>query len=417
MVKGYGSSVEKIGHNVVRNLLFQGLNQYSLDGKKVLVIIPDQTRSAPIPLFFKLLCEILGKETRQLDFLIALGTHPVLPDSEIELLVGMSAKERSELFPNVNIINHRWDITDELFTIGVIPGHEIETLTGGLLTKGVPVRLNRRVIEYDHIIICGPVFPHEVAGFSGGNKYLVPGIAGPEIINLTHWLGALETNMQIIGVKNTAVRRVIDRSASMVHAPILCVAFCMKDGDLYGVFIGPTEDAWNDAADLSSKINVIKVPHSYQRILSLPASRYHDLWTASKAMYKAEPIVADGGEIILYAPHLKVISFTHQETILKLGYHVRDFFVKQWDLYKGYPGAVLAHCTHLCGAGTYENGKENPRIRVILSTGIPREICELINLGYYDPNEIDPEDWIKRDDEDLFIIQNAGESLFLVNNR
>jgi nickel-dependent lactate racemase len=323
MIKGYGSSGEKIDHNVVRNLLFQGLNQYSLDGKKVLVIIPDHTRSAPIPLFFKLLCEILAIETRQLDFLIALGTHPVLSDSEIELLIGMGARKRSELFPDVNIINHRWDIPDELDTVGVIPGHEIETLTGGLLTIGVPVRLNRRVIEYDQIIICGPVFPHEVAGFSGGNKYLVPGIAGPEIINLTHWLGALETNMQIIGVKNTAVRRVIDRSASMVQVPILCVAFCMKDSDLHGVFIGPTEDAWNEAADLSSKINVIKVQHAYQRILSLPAPRYQDMWTASKAMYKAEPIVADGGEIIIYAPHIKVISFSHQETILKLGYHVR----------------------------------------------------------------------------------------------
>ena len=57
------------------------------------------------------------------------------------------------------------------------------------------------------------MFPHEVVGFSGGNKYLFPGIAGPEIINFTHWLGALITNYDVIGAGYTPVRAVIDRAA------------------------------------------------------------------------------------------------------------------------------------------------------------------------------------------------------------
>ncbi|MCW8969442.1 MAG: lactate racemase domain-containing protein, partial [Flavobacteriales bacterium] len=79
------------------------------------------------------------------------------------------------------------------------------------LHQEVPVALNRLVLDYDHVLICGPVFPHEVVGFSGGTKYLFPGIAGAEIINFTHWLGALITNHEVIGVRDTPVRAVIDR--------------------------------------------------------------------------------------------------------------------------------------------------------------------------------------------------------------
>ena len=198
--------------------------------------------------------------------------------------------------------------------------------------------------------------------------------------------------------------------------PVLCITFCMKGNNLHGIFIGSPEEAWSEAADLSSRINIIRVPHSYERVLSLPSSRYNDLWTAAKAMYKTEPIISEGGEIIIYAPQIEVISFTHQETIQQLGYHVRDYFLKQWDLYKEYSGAVLAHCTHLRGIGTYEYGVERPRINVTLSTGISRETCIEVNLGYRDPNEIDPQYWQGSEDENLLVVQNAGEYLYKVDD-
>jgi len=56
------------------------------------------------------------------------------------------------------------------------------------------------------------VFPHEVVGFSGGNKYLFPGVGGPQILNFFHWLGAVVTNPMIIGNKWTPVRKVVDRA-------------------------------------------------------------------------------------------------------------------------------------------------------------------------------------------------------------
>jgi len=136
--------------------------------------------------------------------------------SSIEHLVGVSASTRAERYPNVRIFNHDWHNPQALQTIGTISRSQARELTGGLLTDDVPVTLNRLIFDYDLLLICGPVFPHEVAGFSGGAKYLFPGIAGPDIINFTHWLGALVTSMHTIGIKDTPVRRVITQAAAFV---------------------------------------------------------------------------------------------------------------------------------------------------------------------------------------------------------
>lgn len=115
-------------------------------------------------------------------------------------------------------------------------------------------------------------------------------------------------------------------------------------------------------------------------------------------MYKLEPVVADGGELIIYAPHIHEISITHGALIRRIGYHCRDYFLKQWDRYKDVPWGVLAHSTHVRGIGTYEGGVERCRVQVTLATRISREICEEINLGYRDPATIDPKDFANRED-------------------
>jgi len=196
----------------VEQTLARGFANTALDGKRTLVIIPDGTRTAPIPLLFALLGETLGARVAALDYLIALGTHPPMAEEAIDALVGVSAAERERRYPGVQVFNHEWDHPDQLARIGVIAADEAVTLSDGLLKNEIPVTLNRKLLEYEHIIICGPVFPHEVAGFSGGAKYLFPGVAGPDIINFTHWLGALVTSMATIGVKDTPVRRVIHRA-------------------------------------------------------------------------------------------------------------------------------------------------------------------------------------------------------------
>lgn len=411
-----GSLTTTITELDARQLIAQAFDAIALDGKRVLVIIPDGTRTAPIPMMFKLLYEQIGKRVAQLDYLIALGTHQPMSDEAISRLVGVSAFDRAQKYPSVRVFNHAWDKPAALTTIGTISQSELDQLTGGLLAQDVPVRMNKLVFDYDHIVICGPVFPHEVVGFSGGAKYLFPGIAGAEIIDFTHWLAALVTNRKTIGVKETAVRRVIHRAAEFVTKPITCISMVMQGQAFHGLYIGSYKEAWSAAADLSAQLNIVWVDKPFQRVLSMPAPMYDELWTAGKAMYKTEPAIADGGEVIIYAPNLKEVSLTHGTLIEQVGYHVLEYFTKQPERFKEIPGSIKAHSTHVKGTGTYDpkTGIEIPRIKVTLATSIPEAVCKRINQGFADYRTIQPQEWEGRESEGILVVHHAGEMLYRV---
>ncbi len=412
MVIGKGSETELLSENEVRDLVSQALSAIETKGKRVLVIIPDGTRTAPLGQFFRLFHTFMGGQAASLDYLVALGTHQPLSEERLNRLVGITAQERRGQYAGVNIFNHRWDQPGVLQTIGAITAEETQRLSGGLMAEELPVSLNRMVFDYDQLVICGPTFPHEVVGFSGGNKYLFPGIAGPKTINPFHWLGALITSMKIIGVKDTPVRQVIDRAAAFVNIPVLCFSMVVRGEGLAGLFIGPPQEAYSKAADLSARLHIVYVERPFKRVLSMAQPMYEDLWTAAKAMYKLEPAIQDGGEVIIYAPHITEVSYTHGHLIDQIGYHVRDYFMAQMARFAGIPGGVMAHSTHLKGAGTNEKGLEKPRIRVTLATGIPQERCRRINLGYLDPKSIDVSQWEGREAEGMLVVRKAGETLY-----
>jgi nickel-dependent lactate racemase len=399
-----------------RAVIEEALQATPLDGKRVLIIIPDGTRSGPVPMMFRLLHERLGDRAAALDYLIALGTHQPMSEDAINQLVGISAADRSGRYSNVRLFNHRWDLPETFVGVGTISRPEIEDITGGLMHDEVEVRLNRLVFDYDQIVICGPTFPHEVAGFSGGNKYFFPGIGGPEVINFSHWLGAVITSYEVIGTRDTPVRRVIDRAASFIKRPKLCLSMVVKGEDLAGLYSGTPEEAFAAAADLSSRIHILWVDKPFRRVLSVMPKMYDDIWTAAKGMYKLEPAVADGGEVIIYAPHIDEISYTHGRLIDEVGYHTRDYFLKQWDRFKHYPGGVLAHGTHLKGIGAFdsETGVERPRISVTLATRVPEERCRRVNLGYLDPDSIRLDEWRNRESEGILLVPKAGEMLYRI---
>ena len=396
----------------IETVVARGLESLPLDGKRVLVIIPDQTRTMPLPLFFRLLTRHFLPRVRAVDFVVALGTHPPLSEESLLHLVGLTSEEKATTYANVRLLNHAWQDPEALIPLGTLPSDEIAELSNGLLKMEVPVRLNRLVLDYDHLLICGPVFPHEVVGFSGGNKYFFPGIAGADIIDFTHWLGALITSYEIIGTKDTPVRRVIDRAASLIPRPRHAFCSVVTHGGVEGVFFGAPEDAWSAAADLSAQVHVRYVERPYRQVLSVLPEMYDEIWVGAKGMYKMEPVIADGGEVIVYAPHIKEISVVHGAAIREIGYHVRDDFVKHWARFKRYPWGVLAHSTHLRGIGTYENGLECPRIQVTLATGIPEDVCRAVNLGYRDPANIDPAAWTGREAEGVLVVPRAGEYLY-----
>jgi len=417
MVTGRGTDKGYLSRYELRQIVQEGLKSLAVDGMRVLVIIPDTTRTMPMPLMFDLLNEALLCRVKSLDYLVALGTHPPLSDMQLSGLVGKQVV--NGMVGDIKVLNHDWGRTETFVEVGTIAANEISQITGRLLSQDVPVRLNKLIYDYDQLIICGPVFPHEVVGFSGGNKYLFPGIAGAEIINFTHWLGAMVTSLQVIGRINTPVRVVINRAAEFVTIPTACISLVVDHHGVAGLYFGKAIEAWLSAALLSEKRHIIYKSKPFKRILSVMPKMYEDLWTAAKGMYKLEPVAADGGEVIIYAPHIHEVSFTHGYLLDEIGYHCRDYFLGQWDRYKGYPGAVLAHSTHLSGSGSYDprTGNETRRIRVTLASGISSERCRKINLGYLNPASINLDEWKDREEQGILMVPNAGEVLYRLTDR
>ncbi len=407
---GSGFTDRYLTADETRAIVAAGLASLSLAGKRVLVIIPDGTRTMPMPQFFALFRELLDGSVTALDFLVALGTHAPMDEAALSRLVGAPVVDG--LVGTSRVFNHAWSDPATFASIGEIPAAEIAQLSGGRLAQPVPVALNRCIFDYDQIIICGPVFPHEVVGFSGGNKYLFPGIAGADVINFTHWLGALITNYEIIGAGYTPVRAVIDRAAAMVSVPTACFALVVTPAGLAGLYFGNARAAWEQAAALSAQRHIIWLDAPVRQVLSVMPEMYADIWTAGKGMYKIEPVVADGGEVIIYAPHINSVSFTHGPLIEEIGYHCRDYFLAQPERFAAYPGGVLAHSTHVKGQGRYDpaTGVETPRVTVTLATGISPELCRKLNLGYRDPASIDVAAWSKRDG--VMVVPRAGEMLY-----
>ena len=409
---GFGSIDGVIGEDRIREAVERALDEWDVTGKKVLALIPDATRTCPVDVFFRVLSELAGARAERMDYLIALGTHPPMTEEAIDGLLGMPRSERESRFPKTAVHNHLWQDPASLVSVGKIPASDIAAITEGRFEMEVDVTVNRMVFDYDVLVVVGPVFPHEVVGFSGGNKYFFPGIAGAEIINFFHWFGALITNPRIIGNAYTPVRAIVDRAASMLDRERRCMALVVAGGELRGLYCGTPEEAWAEAAELSDALHIVYLDRAYDSVLSCAPAMYDDIWTAGKCMYKLEPVVADGGELIIYAPHVTEISYTHGEVLDEIGYHTRDFFVENWDRYKGYPWGVVAHSTHVRGIGEMVDGVEHCRVQVTLATGIPEARCRKVNLGYRDPASIDPADWRDREDEGKLYVPHAGETLY-----
>ena len=409
---GTGSPDRLLTPGEIEALCARFVDQYDLTGTKVLGIIPDHTRSAPIDVMFRTLYGLLDGRAKQFDLLIALGTHPPMPEDAIDRRLGLAPGERSRSYGKTRVFNHHWNDPAQLRSIGTLPASRVEELSRGMLQESVNITINKLVFDYDVLLIIGPTFPHEVVGFSGGNKYLFPGISGAEIIDMFHWLGALITNPVIIGKKWTPVRAVVDAAAALMQVRRLCLSMVVQGAGLLGLYGGTPEEAWSAAADLSDRVHILYKERPFTRVLSCAPPMYDELWVGGKCTYKLEPVVADGGELVIFAPHIRGISVTHGELIRSIGYHVRDYFLRQLPKFDRIPKGVIAHSTHVKGVGTYEGGVEKPRINVVLATGIPESICREVNLGYRDPATVRPEEWMGREGEGVLHVPKAGEILY-----
>lgn len=407
------STDNPLSQTEVAQLLEKGLQNRFSERDRILVIIPDATRTAPVPMMFHMICDLLLGQVAALDFLIALGTHPPMSKQARLAHVGISAAEKADRYFNVGLYNHAWKDPSALVTLNTIPAEEVFAITNGLIKRPLPVTINRKVLDYDAALVCGPVFPHEVAGFSGGNKYFFPGISGSQVIDFTHWTGALMSSRKVIGTYDAPIRRLIRRAASEIPCVRIFIHLVVQEGGLAGMYIGDDQDdAWLDAARHSCRLHITRIQSPIRQAFAVVPSMYDDLWTGAKGMYKLEPVIADGGEIILYAPHISELSYTHGKLLDEIGFHGTEYFKANWNSYHHYPWTVLAHAAHVRGEVSYEHGVEIPRVRLVLASQIPRERCKKVGLDYLDPDSIDLSWWRARKEPGYLYVDRAGEHLY-----
>lgn len=417
MVKGRGSQDIVLSEEDIKEIIEAGTPASLYEKKRVLVLTPDATRTCPLPMMIRAVRDVIGERSSGLDFMVALGTHTPMSEKKILELYGLSDRQRQEKFSNSKFLNHRWDLQETFTRIGHLTKENVEQISDGLLKEEVPIDINKKIFDYDMVFILGPVFPHEVVGYSGGAKYFFPGISGGEFLHFFHWLGAVLTCRKIIGKKNTPVRKVIDRAMGKIVVPVIGAAMVVKSREkLCGFYVGDVKNAWSKAADLSSKIHIVYKKKPYRTVLGSAPKMYDEFWTAGKVMYKLEQVVSDKGTLIIYAPHIQEISRTWGRDIEKIGYHVRDYFLAKMGDFKDIPRGVLAHSTHVRGTGTFEAGLEKPRIEVVLASSIPKQKCEQINLGYKNPEEIRIADYMEKEDDGILFVDHAGEILYRQGN-
>jgi nickel-dependent lactate racemase len=409
-----GGPGDRLSEEQVTDFVTAALADAALDGASVCLVVPDGTRSCPLPLLLGVVCDALKGRAREVTVVVALGTHQAMSEEHLARHLGYTAEDSEATYPGWRILNHESWLPDTFTTLGTIGVDRMAELTGGLMTDtSVEVRINRYVADADVAIVVGPVFPHEVVGFSGGNKYFFPGVSGQELIDLSHWVGALITSAEMIGTRGvTPVRALVNEAAAMIPARRLALCLVVASGTdtLHAAAFGTPEDAWAACAAVSAETHVTYRDAPVRRVLSIMPTKYEDIWTAAKGFYKLEPIVADGGEVIIYAPHITEISVMHPH-ISEIGYHNRDYFLGQWERFRDQPWGDLAHSTHLRGQGTWDadNGELN-RVTVTLATGIPEAVVRAVNLNYLDPAGVDIAAY--EADPDTFVEPHAGEVLY-----
>ena len=199
---------------------------HPFNGRSVCVLVPDATRTCPIPLLLRAVHGALHGRISHLTVLVALGTHAPMSEEGLARHLGYEPGRLAETYPGTTVVNHEWWRPETFADLGTIPAARIAELSEGRMSLEVPVLLNRAVVEHDVALVVGPVLPHEVVGISGGNKYFFPGVGGQKIIDVSHWLGALITSAEIIGTTDiTPVRALIDDGAALIPSEklALCV--------------------------------------------------------------------------------------------------------------------------------------------------------------------------------------------------
>ena len=409
----------------LKEIVKEGLKDFS-SVKKVLLIHPDYTRTdfsnKLVPLIYQ---ELKNKGMSQIDSLNAGGTHREMTEIEIREKLGLSSQINFNHF-----YNHEYNDPQQLVTVGEIPASFVAEKTQGELSRSIPVVVNKLITEdYDLIIALGGTLPHEAAGYAGGLKIFFPGISGPEVIDLLHWAAVLIGIPRIIGTVDNPAREVINEGSSYIFDQIKAatISFNMVFEEkehqvipksLYvGVGFDGFIESYKQAVKASSKLHVIYIDEPLNCVVQVIDQSYDEIWTAGKGSYKLQSagVMAPGGEIIIYAPHINCFHSRWKMNLAlkQIGYHCKDYVIKYLESNPEFSKNIAAHVINVRGAGSFDvnSGKEGFDFKVTLATGISKEICELVGLGYRNPDSIHREDFII---PGKLWIENGGKYLYKI---
>jgi lactate racemase len=417
-VMGSGAASAAFSPEQLRDIVEEALDDITA-GSRVLAIIADKTRDDNTDLLFPFAARALASRgVAQFDALVAQGTHPPMTEEEKRLKTGAN---RASMPGPGRIFDHQWDRAEELVTIGELSAERIRELTGGLLDRTVALQVNRLLAHglYDTVLVFGAVVPHEVAGFAGGAKYFFPGVGGPELTHMTHWLGALTTIEKVIGRVETPARHMIEAAADFVSAQVISFNSVVTRGDdselrTHALFAGDFRKAFRQAAEISRQVHIKYTGRKYSRVVALLDEHYDEMWVGGKASYKLGAIIEEGGELLIYAPHLRSISETHGRLIERFGYAplevVAEMLTKSTELMANL--CVAAHLAHVSYASRKDElGRIVPRYRITLASSIDEATCRRVNLGYKDYKQFRLEEY--EGDSDTLVVERAGRDLYL----
>ncbi len=394
--------------------------------KKVLLIHPDYTRTdftdKLVPLIYQ---ELKNKGMSQIDSLNAGGTHREMTEIEIRKKLGLSSQINFNYF-----CNHEYNNPGQLVTVGEISSSFVEEKTNGELSQSIPVVVNKLITEdYDLIIALSGTLPHETAGYAGGLKVFFPGISGPEVIDLLHWAAVLIGIPRIIGTVDNPAREVINKGSfyilSKIKAPTISFNMVFEEREKEvipkGIYTGMGYEGfietYQKAAKASSRLNIIYIDQPLNFAVQVIGKSYDEIWTAGKGSYKLQSpgVMAKGGEIIIYAPHINCFHSRWKMNLAlkQIGYHCKGYVKRYLKLNPEFSKNIAAHVINVRGAGNFDvnSGKEEFDFKITLATGISKEICESVGLGYRNPDSIRQENFVE---PGKLWIENGGKYLYKI---
>jgi hypothetical protein len=209
----------------------------------------------------------------------------------------------------------------------------------------------------------------------------------------------------------------IEAAADLVPAQVISLntVVTRRDDGLvtHALFAGEIREAFRRAAEVSGRVHIRYTGRKFKRVVALLDEHYDELWVGGKASYKLGGIIEDGGELIIFAPHLTGLSQTHGKLIEKYGYapleSVRDMLGASEELRQNL--CIAAHLAHVAYAGRIdEHGQVVSRYRITMASGIDEATCKRVKLGFLDYRTFDIESFAE--DPDTLVVKDAGRDLY-----